>query len=191
LDLGEDLELGAIAAAAVFASAVLLVKLELGFDQLGAIAAMAELAGVRPGGLVPASGGSVSVAGRSSAAPQLPVRSWIAQAVPPRDQFETCTLTIEQWLANEEEDGFLLKGKAAKWSAIMEACALVLPGIRRQDGLRQEPRVGFDPISDQPYFVFKASNNGTTFFVSPSGLSFDEDELIGGLVPMTANQSQT
>ena len=31
--------------------------------------------------------------------------SWIVQAVPARDQFEACTLTIEQWLANSDADG--------------------------------------------------------------------------------------
>jgi hypothetical protein len=102
---------------------------------------------------------------------------WRIQAVPPRDQFETCTLTIEQWLANTDTDGYGLDSKAAKWRAVMKACALALPGVQRQDGLRQEPRVGFDPIGDQPYFIFKASNNGTTFLVSPEGLNFDKDEV--------------
>ena len=99
---------------------------------------------------------------------------WKVQECTPRDQFETCTLTIEQWLSNTDEDGFGLKDKTAKWQALMEACSLALAGVQSQDGLRQEPRVGYDPARDQPFFIFKASNNGTTYLVSPHGIDIPE-----------------
>lgn len=95
---------------------------------------------------------------------------WQVQECPPRDHFETCTLTIEQWLANSDTDGYGLTNKTSKWQAFMAACALALPGVNSQSGLRQEPRVGYDPRGDQPFFIFKASNNGTTYLVSPHGL---------------------
>jgi hypothetical protein len=88
-----------------------------------------------------------------------------------RDNFEGCTLTIEQWLANREVGEY--DNTTKKWRAIMKACALVLPCIGE---LRLEPRIGFDPVRDQMYFLFKADRAGTTFLVSPSGFTFDEDE---------------
>ena len=100
--------------------------------------------------------------------------AWKVQECTPRDQFNTCTLTIEQWLANTEVDGFGLKTKTAKWQALMEACSLALRGIESQDGLRQEPRVGYDPARDQPFFIFKAENDGTTYLVSPYGIELKE-----------------
>jgi len=108
--------------------------------------------------------------------------SWIVQAVPARDQFEACTLTIEQWLANSDADEFQLEGKTEKWRVIMEASAQVLPGLLRHGGLRQAPRVGFDPIRDQPYFLFKAVNNGVTFIVSPQGMPFEDDEMFRDMI---------
>lgn len=102
--------------------------------------------------------------------------TWRVQKCLPRDQFETCTLTIEQWLANTERDEFGPPDKAKKWSLLMNACALALPGIN-EDGLRQEPRVGYDPHTDQMFFIFKASNNGTTYLVSPRGIDMKGEEV--------------
>lgn len=101
--------------------------------------------------------------------------AWKLQVVPPRDFFGNCTLTIEQWLANDEADG-PLGTRTGKWNAFMEACALARPGVVHEDGLRHEPRVGFDPIADQTYFIFKASNNGTTYVVSEQGIAFPPGE---------------
>lgn len=112
-----------------------------------------------------------------ASAKRQPTVQWKVQECFPRDQFETCTLTIEQWLANSDDDGYGLKTKAAKWQALMTACALALPGVTSQDGLRQEPRVGYDPLGDQPFFIFKASNNGTTYLVSPHGIDMREEEI--------------
>ncbi len=53
----------------------------------------------------------------------------------------------------------------------MRACAQASPLLMAQDGLRTEPRVGYDPRGDQPFFLFKASNNGTTVLVSPKGVA--------------------
>jgi len=96
--------------------------------------------------------------------------TWKVQQCTPRDQFETCTVTVEQWLSNAADDGYGLNTKTAKWQALMTACSLALPGVDSQDGLRQEPRVGYDAAQDQPFFIFKASNNGTTYLVSPFGI---------------------
>lgn len=104
---------------------------------------------------------------------------WKAQACTPRDHFEACTLTVEQWLANDDEpSGHGLRTKADKWEALMEACALARPAIRAQDGLRQEPRIGYDPTRDQLFFLFKASNNGTTVLVSPDGIDLPPGDLL-------------
>jgi hypothetical protein len=114
--------------------------------------------------------------GLANAKGRSPVQ-WKVQECFPRDQFETCTLTIEQWLANSDDDGYGLTNKAAKWQALMLACALALPGVTSQDGLRQEPRVGYDPLGDQLFFIFKASNNGTTYLVSPEGIDMRDEEI--------------
>lgn len=106
-----------------------------------------------------------------------PPIQWKVQECFPRDQFETCTLTIEQWLSNSDSDGYGLTSRTAKWQALMKACALALPGVTSQDGLRQEPRVGYDPLGDQPFFIFKASNNGTTYLVSPWGIDMKGEEI--------------
>lgn len=53
-----------------------------------------------------------------------------------------------------------------------------MPAVLEQDGLRCEPRVGYDPHGDQPVFIFKADANGTTFVVSPQGLSGDGFEEV-------------
>ncbi len=102
--------------------------------------------------------------------------SWKLQVTNPRDQFENCTLTIIQWLQNSDQDGFGLQGTTAKWEAFMEASRLAIDGVQSQQGLRQEPRVGYDPAGDQPFFLFKASNNGTTFLVSPHGINLLSEE---------------
>jgi hypothetical protein len=104
--------------------------------------------------------------------------SWTLYAVTPRDQFVNHTLTLTQWLANENEDGLGLKRASAKLQAFMEASTLALPYVKAESGLRDEPRVGYDPVSDVPFFLFKASNNGTTFVVTPKQLSFRPSEMI-------------
>jgi hypothetical protein len=103
---------------------------------------------------------------------------WTLYAVPPRDEFDNHTLTIAQWLENEREDGLGLQRASSKWQAFMEASTLVLPHVKAADGLREEPRVGYDPVGDVPFFLFKASNNGTTFVVSPKKLAFPPSEVI-------------
>ena len=107
-----------------------------------------------------------------------PQPKWQVQECFLRDQFENCTLTIEQWFVSWSNDSHGFNRKADKWQAFMEACVLALPGILLQDGLSQEPRVGYDPRGDQPFFIFKASNNGATFLVSPNGIEMNEDEFL-------------
>lgn len=102
--------------------------------------------------------------------------NWILQTVFPRDFFESCTLTVPQWLENETRQG-LFPTKMEKWRVFMRACAVAWPAIKHEE-LREEPRVGFDPVGDQLFFLFKASNNGTTYFVSQTGIAFPSDDLI-------------
>ncbi len=104
---------------------------------------------------------------------------WRVQTVAPRDHFETCTLTVEQWLEGSESDGLGLRTPAQKWEALMAASVLAAPGVAAQDGLRQSPRIGYDPRRDQLFFIFKASNNGTTLLVSPLGIDMGREELAG------------
>ncbi len=107
-----------------------------------------------------------------------PKPQWQVQECFLRDQYESCTLTIEQWFVSSSNDSHGFNRKATKWQAFMEACALALPDVLTQDGLSQEPRVGYDPRGDQPFFIFKASNNGATFLVSPNGIEMHEDEFV-------------
>lgn len=97
---------------------------------------------------------------------------WAVQASIARDFFEDCTLTIEQWLATDP-DG---RARASKWRMLTKICAHVAPHLPPRDDLRQEPRVGYDPIGDQPIFIFKCDNNGDTFIVSRSGIAHLDDE---------------
>src|SRR5689334_21838149 len=92
-----------------------------------------------------------------------PRPTWKVQVAFPRDYFDEATLTIEQWLANGDA--------RQKWRTLIEVSALAAPHIA-SDGLREAPRVGFDPVGDQTYFLFKLENNGTTVFVSSDGIAF-------------------
>jgi len=92
------------------------------------------------------------------------LRNWSVQECFPLDFFDESTLTIEQWLANSEESQ--AQGRVAKWATLIHACSLVEKYIA-EDGLRQEPRVGYNPGTDASFFIFKVSNNGTTYLVAP------------------------
>lgn len=83
-----------------------------------------------------------------------------------RDFFDDCTVTIEQWIAAPSPDPSG-PSPVMKWKTFIAACALVAD---RMDGLRQEPRVGYDPRSDRSFFIFKQENNGDTFLVSRDGI---------------------
>lgn len=103
---------------------------------------------------------------------------WVVQPCFPLDYFNGCTLTIEQWLNAGGDPPF--DSVTLKWEAIMHACAVVLPFVDSEDGLRHEPRVGFDPGRDQTFFIFKASNNGTTFLVAQQKLALPLGNEIEG-----------
>lgn len=99
-------------------------------------------------------------------------KPWILQRCLPRDNFETATVSIGDWLSKHI---YNMTSFNAKWMPFLQACALAYPGVEAQGGLREEPRVGFDPAKDQPYFLFKSSANGTTFIVSPTGIGGVEE----------------
>ena len=94
-------------------------------------------------------------------------KPWVLQRCLPRDNFETATVSIGDWLGRHI---YNMTSFNAKWMPFLQACALAYPGVKAQGGLRGEPRVGFDPAKDQPYFIFKASTTGATFLVSPAGV---------------------
>ena len=87
----------------------------------------------------------------------------------PRDHFHDCAPTIADWLSAAEDEGAALDHLCRAVEAVAET------DVWRNDcdGLRTI-RVGYDPGSDQSFFLFKMSNNGTTIVVSPSGLAVEE-----------------
>lgn len=96
----------------------------------------------------------------------------ILQKTPPRDWFDDCTVSVAAWLQKPTvDDG--TDDRLRKWNRWISVCAMV----RGLGKLRQEPRVGYDPVRDQEFFLFKEDNNGTTWWVSSQGLAFEDDDL--------------
>jgi hypothetical protein len=73
---------------------------------------------------------------------------------------------VEQWLANVTEP----ENRTEKWRMLIRACWLMAAHVDR-DGLRQDPRVGYDPGNDGPFFIFKVANNGTTYLVAQTRIT--------------------
>jgi hypothetical protein len=81
-----------------------------------------------------------------------------------RDWFTSCTLTIEEWLKRDDireaiED-------INKWDDLIAAIHAVHFSGYFDGKLREPPRIGYDVMRDNYYFIFKIDNNGTTFVVS-------------------------
>lgn len=95
---------------------------------------------------------------------------WKVQELPPRDYYDEGTLTIPEWLDKVMDGNAFREGDP--WLEFIYAAAMVAPLIKQYspEGLRGEPRVGYDLVSDQIYFLFKLDNNGTTFIVSRDGV---------------------
>ena len=101
----------------------------------------------------------------------------------PRDWFDDCTVTVAEWLGRAPLDE---TNPYYRWSQWIRACAMVSKIGR----LRTEPRVGYDPVSDQHYFVFKEDNNGTTWFVAEQPLHFDVDDEIATTIEDASGRAQ-
>ncbi len=73
--------------------------------------------------------------------------------------YHESTLTVTEWIARHE-------GQGRAWSEFLSAAAAVAEH-RDWDGmLRDEPRVVYDALDDQHFFMFKLDNNGTTLFAA-------------------------
>ncbi len=74
------------------------------------------------------------------------------------DFFEASTVPVFQWMEelNCPDDGL--------WD-FLKAVAVVTKEPLWEWNLRVPPRVGYDPVSDGPVFIFKLANNGSTFVV--------------------------
>lgn len=95
-------------------------------------------------------------------------RVWKVDRCSARDSFEMSTRHVAQWC---DGDGVDVDGtRVGRWLVFMSACSAVLPDVIAGGGLRTAPRVGYDPVSDQPFFIFKCSQKGTTYFVSRDGI---------------------
>ena len=96
---------------------------------------------------------------------------WVVQTVTPRDNFYLATLSVEQWLANvrsTEKGGSDLDA----WTKLLGAIqAIGSHDLWDNDDMCHDPRVAYDAEHDSEYFIFKMSNNGTTFLVSVDGIS--------------------
>lgn len=89
---------------------------------------------------------------------------WYVQAVEPKDCFDSCTLTVEQWLAGLGPEGS--GARCEGWRDLMMAVEAVVSHSLWEWQLRCTPRVAYDVEYDRPFFIFKIDNNGTTFLVA-------------------------
>lgn len=92
-------------------------------------------------------------------------RTWKAQEVKtgPLDWFFDCSVAVEDWLGMDWRGGTDMDnaGKPRDWMSAM--CAYLKAG-----GVIQSLAwmvVSYDPETDSHFFVFKESNNGTTYVV--------------------------
>lgn len=100
-------------------------------------------------------------------------KRWHVQSIDPRDHFETCTLTVEQWFANVRGCGQPRAIENA-WVDLMGAIRALTDACSANDWqLRTEPRVAYDFPSDTHYFIFKMREDGATFIISDRPLEYD------------------
>ncbi len=102
---------------------------------------------------------------------------WIVEVFDPLDNSFASTLSVHEWIAKTTSatslpaahSDSLSEGEA--WWQLLGAFAH-LNSSRKLDGeqLRHEPRVGYDPVSDSAYFIFKMQNDGVTYVVSRRGI---------------------
>lgn len=88
-------------------------------------------------------------------------RTWFVRATSPKDWFDDLTMTVREWL--EKEANPVGPSREDKESEFLEAKAEVEKHDSWDNEERHEPHVGYDPIEDTFYFIFKLDNNGTTF----------------------------
>lgn len=105
-------------------------------------------------------------------------KAWVAQVTYPEDFFQEDTFTVEQWLAISIDGGSGESGrKSDKWQDLIRACVAVDGAIDISDGFQHDgPRVGWSPLHGT-VFIFKSANNGTTCFVTRSGIKGLQDVI--------------
>lgn len=76
------------------------------------------------------------------------------------DFFHDCTVPVLEWLKTRGGDGEMSKHH-------LYARAFLAYAAHRYADLDDSapPHVGYNPISDTPYFIFKQGNNGSSFVV--------------------------
>jgi hypothetical protein len=105
------------------------------------------------------------------------IDGWVVQVVPPRDMLDNLTpisAHLQRRIATGEgpynRDGWGVKTLEAALGEFKSALtAAHKHPYWHKDGLRQEPLVGYDPVTDGNWYLFKLDENGTTIIVSPHG----------------------
>ena len=93
-------------------------------------------------------------------------KPWLVRAASPKDYFPDLTLGVKEWLEIGRRDQQPSRQPEREQSDFLDAQAAVEQHPYWEPEERHEPHVGYDPIDDSYYFIFKIDNNGTTFFVS-------------------------
>jgi len=94
------------------------------------------------------------------------LQRWYVYIMAPRDNFYDYTMPIGVWLwhlsSGHSQSGEWEVRHAESAYRAYQSCSYEKPEDQRSfsDG-----RVLYDPVSDDHYFLFKESNNGTTYLV--------------------------
>lgn len=101
-----------------------------------------------------------------------------------RDFYEDCTVPVLQWLALDLSEGLAGSGyltSLKKLECFKRAYELAVGTYDNGSSWIRDSKtiahVGFDPIKDQFYFIFKFENNGDVCFVSERGVDGVENPV--------------
>jgi hypothetical protein len=111
------------------------------------------------------------------------IDSWVVQFVNARDYFDQLSEAYD-WLEIVRPDRKDV-AETMDWDSYLSRVSSYLSALKaaQQSGnwsgdLRQPPVVGYDPVNDEEFFMFKQENNGDTFVVSRHGFSGLKSEEI-------------
>jgi hypothetical protein len=82
----------------------------------------------------------------------------------PLDDFEDSTVSVFHWIEMAKRSDFLGRDPEKRVMIFAKAYKEVVEMVK-DTGLRQLPRVGYDPESDSSYFIFKFDHAGRTVTV--------------------------
>jgi hypothetical protein len=94
------------------------------------------------------------------------------------DYFEDSTLSLQDWFDSCLYDQDPCDTKMWKIAQFWKAWACVSKHPCADSELRCEPRVAYNPVTEEHYFIFKYNNNGTTFLVGDSLPIMPEDRIV-------------